>query len=351
MKRNKKSLKSPKQLVALCYIRQSYTRDEEDTNSPERQRANIERIVERNNWIPEWFEDVGGHKSGRYEDNRPGWLALKERLNDSDIVAVVANDLSRLHRNVSSISSLIEILEEQGVALILAASDISIDTSTLMGQMFAQFSGLMDAYYAKDISAKAKDSIMHRKRQGKTVGIPPFGTTRDENGYLTPISTGAWLMPDGTFIAGTQDKPPHDDALWRGYYDCACYILEIYAEGNLGLEKIAYRLNTEGWAFRNRRNNPRPINRSDVLRVISNWQEYGGIVTEKRGKDRPAYAEYDLDAIPFVEERAVMAIELLQKVAQVRKKRTIRPKDHGVKRKAYRYHSMLPLRAISQNPK
>ena len=29
--------------TALCYIRQSYTRDEEHTNSPERQRANIQR--------------------------------------------------------------------------------------------------------------------------------------------------------------------------------------------------------------------------------------------------------------------------------------------------------------------
>ena len=172
---NKDNPTDPNRTIALCYIRQSYTRDDDDTNSPERQRANIQRLVERNDWQPEWYTDVGGHKSGQTEENRPGWLALKERLGDKDIVALVANDLSRLHRNVSSVSSLIEVLEKHKIALLLAASDISIDTTTLMGQMFAQFSSLMDAYYAKDISAKAKDSIAHRKRQGKVIGLPPFG--------------------------------------------------------------------------------------------------------------------------------------------------------------------------------
>ena len=30
--------------IALCYVRQSFTRDEDDKDSPERQRANIERV-------------------------------------------------------------------------------------------------------------------------------------------------------------------------------------------------------------------------------------------------------------------------------------------------------------------
>lgn len=34
--------------VALCYIRQSRTIDEEDTNSPKRQRENIAGACERN---------------------------------------------------------------------------------------------------------------------------------------------------------------------------------------------------------------------------------------------------------------------------------------------------------------
>ncbi len=342
--RKQKQNTAPERRVALCYIRQSYTRDEEDTSSPERQRANIERIVERNDWIAEWYEDVGGHKSGRFEDNRPGWLNLKERLGDDDVVALIANDLSRLHRNVASVSSLIETLEEYNVALLLAAADISIDTSTLMGQMFAQFSGLMDAYYAKDISAKAKDSIAHRKRQGKVVGIPPFGTTRSDEGYLIPTPEGAWLLPDGLFAKGKPDEPPVEGAIWRSYYDCATYILEIYGEGNIGLEKIAYRLSNEGWPFRDRWGNPRPVARADIRRVVGNWPEYGGMVIDKRAKDRPGYESIDLEIILFVEDRAVMPIELLRKVAFIRQKRTVRPKDQGVKRKSYAY----PLSVITR---
>ncbi len=86
--------------IALCYIRQSFTRtgEPDDLNSPERQRANILIVCDKNGWTPEWYEDVGGHKSGRNEKNRPQWLALKSRLSDADVVALVANDLSRLHR-------------------------------------------------------------------------------------------------------------------------------------------------------------------------------------------------------------------------------------------------------------
>lgn len=322
--------------VALCYVRQSYTRDDDDTNSPERQRDNIERILKRNGWIAEWYEDVGGHKSGQYEDNRPAWLQLKERLEDEDVVALIANDLSRLHRNIANISSLVDTLQTTNISLILAASDITIDTSTLMGQMFAQFSGLMDAYYAKDISAKAKDSIAYRKRQGKVVGLPPFGTTRDEEGYLIPTHEGAWYLPDGTFAKGTLEEIPAENALWRNYFDCAKYILTLFAENAQGMEKIAYQLNEEGWAFRDRWGNPRTIERDDIRRVVSNWPTYGGLVMDKRNKDRPGYEELDAETIEFVEERAVMPIDLIRKVALVRQQRTIRPKE-GKTRKAYSY--------------
>ena len=324
--------------VALCYVRQSYTRDEEDMNSPERQRSNIQMLCERRGWTPEWYEDVGGHKSGRHVRNRPAWLNLSEQLSDPNVVAVVANDLSRLHRNVARISTLIEELEERSIALILAASNIEIDTSTIMGQMFAQFSGLMDAYYSKDISMKAKDSIEYRKRQGKVVGMPPFGTTRDEDGYLIPTPEGAWLLPDGRFTVGEADQPPEEEAIWRSYFECAKRILQVYVQNNLGLERIAYQLNTEGWAFRDRRGHPRPITRDDARRIVGNWPEYGGMVLGVRSKDRPAYeSEIDLEHIPFIEERAVYPIELLKKVAVVRQERTVKPKRRGMARKNRTY--------------
>src|SRR5574341_2530446 len=221
----KKSPKLPERNVALCYIRQSQSRDEEDKNSPARQRDNIRLACERNGWIPEWYEDVGGHRSGTSEDKRPEWLSLKARIGDPDVVAVVANDLSRLHRNLAGISTLIDTLEKHGVTLVLAASNNDIDVTTLTGQMFAQVRGLMDAFYAKDVSVKSKDNVEYRKRQGKAIGMPPFGTERDEDGFLIPTQKGAWLLPDGTFRKGKPDDPPLEDAVWRGYYECAYLML------------------------------------------------------------------------------------------------------------------------------
>ena len=132
---SKKLRLSAPRVIALCYIRQSYTRDESDTNSPERQRANIRAVCERNGWVPEWFEDAEGHKSGREVKNRPGWLALKARLGDPTVVALVANDLARLHRKTWRIGHLLDLLDEHDVRLVLAAPGREIDTSTPMGRM------------------------------------------------------------------------------------------------------------------------------------------------------------------------------------------------------------------------
>src|SRR5689334_2997382 len=100
----KKVSPATKRTVALCYVRKSWTDkdkgDEENLDhiSPRRQRDHIRVVCEANGWTPEWYEDVDGHRSGMHEKNRPGWLALKARLGNPDVVALVANDLARLHR-------------------------------------------------------------------------------------------------------------------------------------------------------------------------------------------------------------------------------------------------------------
>src|SRR5688572_31963853 len=122
--------------IALCYIRQSRTRDQDDMNSPERQRANIEMVCLKNAWTPEWYQDTEGHKSGRHVQNRPSWLELNKRLGDGDVVALVANDLARLHRKGWRVGDLIDHLEHYGVALVLAAPGREVDTSIPQGKMF-----------------------------------------------------------------------------------------------------------------------------------------------------------------------------------------------------------------------
>jgi len=275
--------------IALCYVRQSFTRDEDDKNSPERQRANIERVCQENGWTPEWYEDAEGHKSGRKVKNRPGWLALEKRLNDNDGAALVANDLARLHRKGWRVGDLIERLERFEIALVLAAPNRHVDTSTPMGRIFIQFAAIFDEYYAEDISQRVKDNIHYRKSLGKGVGKPPFGTIRGEDGYLIPITDGAWLLENGKFVAGKADEPPETGAIWRSYFECAGRILSLYSENQLGLENIAYQMNEDGWPFCDRWGNPRMGTRDDIRRVVGNWPEYGGIVMDLQSKSRRAY--------------------------------------------------------------
>jgi DNA invertase Pin-like site-specific DNA recombinase len=324
--------------VALCYVRQSYTRDGNDMTSPERQRANIEAVCAKNGWLAEWYQDAEGHKSGRTETNRPGWLALKKRLGDPDVVALVANDLARLHRKGWRVGDLLDFIEEHEVTLVLASPSSPIaDLSSLQGRMMMQIAAMFDEWYAADLSQRQKDSIAYRRGRGKVIGITPFGTMRDKEGYLMPSIKGAWYMPDGSFQAGTVDSMPDPAAMWRSYYECAERILTLYSENQVGVEAVAYQMQIEGWPFRDRNSIPRRIERDDVRRVVAGWPAYGGIVLTKMAKDRPGYDQMNADEIPFNAERAVFDLNLLRRVAAVRRERSIRPANDGVRQDAHVY--------------
>jgi hypothetical protein len=100
-------------------------------------------------------------------------------------------------------------------------------------------------------------SVKYRKSKNVSIGIPPFGTVRDESGALVKSPQGAWLLPDGMFVAGTAgEDAPHSDTKWRGYADCAEAILKTYRGNQQGYARIADALNRQGWAFRDRWNQP-----------------------------------------------------------------------------------------------
>ncbi len=68
------SKSSVERKLALCYVRLSWTRNKSDLTSPERQRAIIEAVCQKNGWIPEWYEDAKGHKTApRRITAQSGW--------------------------------------------------------------------------------------------------------------------------------------------------------------------------------------------------------------------------------------------------------------------------------------
>lgn len=307
-------------------------------HGPERQRANIQAMCDQHGWNPEWYVDAEGHKSGRDVKNRPAWLALKERLSHPDVVALVANDLARLHRKTWRIGHLLEQLDDYGVRLVMAAPGRQLDTSDPMNRMMIQFMAMQDEAYATDISRRAKDSIAYRKGQGKTVGMPPFGTLRNADGYLEPSPEGAWLLPDGRYMPGhIEEDPPEPGALWRGYHEAAQRILELYAENNQGIERIAYQMTDEGWAFRDRKHQPRTINRDDIRRVTSNWRQYAGLSPVGRAKDQNASMLENPTGILYDTGRSVFPMELIERVAQVQEERSVTTRPFGSVKQAHPY--------------
>ncbi len=283
---------SSKRNVALCYIRLSLTKTQDDENSPERQKANCLAYCEFRGWTPELYEDRDGHKSGTKEINRPGWLALKARVTDPDVVAVVANDLSRFHRKGFRMGQLIEMCKEGSLELVKAADKKSIDVNDVTATMWVMMESLFNEYYAEDISRKQKDSIRYRLANGITVGRIPFGTIRPKrdgkSGFLERSSYGVWLLSDKSEVEGRESECPVEGAVWRGYFAAAERTMRLFILGNLGGRKIADMLNKEGYRFRDVDGKPRLFDKECVRSITANWPEYGGVVLGKKAIARNA---------------------------------------------------------------
>jgi hypothetical protein len=138
-------------------------------------------------------------------------------------------------------------------------------------------------------------------------------------------------------VTGHPEEAPEANALWRTYYESAYRALTLFAEGNIGMEKLAYQLNDEGYPFRDRKGRPRRWYQDDTRRVVANWPEYGGLVFDEKAKDRPTHTRSEVDNIHLDADKAVFPVDLLKRVGYVRSERTMLPADHGRKRDVYPY--------------
>jgi hypothetical protein len=91
----------------------------------------------------------------------------------------------------------------------LADPSKQIDFSTPHGRIIAQLSAIFDDWYVMSILIPRKANIAYRKSQNKMVGLPPFGTKRNEDGYLNPSDEGVWLLSEGSWVGAKHaHKPP-----------------------------------------------------------------------------------------------------------------------------------------------
>ena len=110
--------------------------------------------------------------------NRRGLDELTAAVDADKIDAVIVKDLSRLGRHRTQTALFIDYLREHQVRVISATE--GIDTFRDEDDLIIGVRGLMNDYYARDISKKIRAGYRQKQREGIVI-TPPFGYRKDRN--------------------------------------------------------------------------------------------------------------------------------------------------------------------------
>lgn len=302
--------------VALCYVRKSLVRDLVDEISPQRQKDSISREAEQRGLVAELYSDAEGHRSGRNE-NRPGWLSLKDQLDRPEVKVVIVESLSRASRSIRDLFNFVHELERRSIDLVSIKE--RVDTSTAMGRAFFGIIAVLNQFESDVASERASMNIEFLQRgRGRHWGQTPFGCKRDsQDRRLKPSSEGVWWTPSGQVVVGGKDSPAFIDGAgveWRGYYDALQRCYEIYLENRIGYLKIDDELNAEGFRWRGRDGLPRKFNADDIRRMIDMNLIYSGRTVLGRSKD-------GVTSSVKGSHEPILPLEMCARVAELRRER------------------------------
>lgn len=200
----------------LGYIRKSVLDADDESASPARQRAAIEKAISARypGAAIEWYEDL--NISGRYEANRPDWQRLLQDLENQGGNGIVVESIDRAYRNVKEFLSFYDnVLAPAGRTLISATQEI--DMSTAQGRAMASLLMTFAEMESRIAGERFSATIRFRMRsEGRHYGGIPFGCERDEKSHhLIPSQAVYWYNP-ATGEARADEFP---GAERRYYYD------------------------------------------------------------------------------------------------------------------------------------
>lgn len=150
--------------------------DDQERNSLLNQREICHGFAEQHGYtiVGQSFDDnVSGMKF-----NRRGLDELTAAVDADKIDAVIVKDLSRLGRHRTQTALFIDYLREHQVRVISATE--GIDTFRDEDDLIIGVRGLMNDYYARDISKKIRAGYRQKQREGIVI-TPPFGYRKDRN--------------------------------------------------------------------------------------------------------------------------------------------------------------------------
>ena len=213
-KRTKAAEKVKEPLRAYGYVRVSTEEQAAEGLSLEAQEEKIRAYASfKDLELVEIIRDEGA--SGK-DLNRPGFQELLELVGGKQAEALVVFKLDRLTRNTSDLLHLVEDVFKQGNTRFFSISE-EIDTDTAMGRFFLTIMGAMAQMERELISERTSAVLQHKKAQGHSLGLVPYGYER---------------------IEGMLHKEPEEQKILRR--------MKRWRREGLSYKKIAERLNDKG---------------------------------------------------------------------------------------------------------
>jgi DNA invertase Pin-like site-specific DNA recombinase len=155
-------MKANKKTALYCRI----SREDEMTDvssSIETQKAYLKRYANQNNYDNIRFYIDDGHSSTNLE--RPGFIALKNDIENDLIETVISKDLSRLGRDYLTTGYYIEhYIPMHDVRFISVNDQVDTDKSD---NDFTPFRNIMNDWYARDISKKIRSAYKTKALNGE----------------------------------------------------------------------------------------------------------------------------------------------------------------------------------------
>jgi len=163
--------------ITALYCRISREDEMTDVSSSiETQKAYLKRYANQNKYDNTKFYIDDGHTGANFE--RPGFISLKEDIENDQIGIVITKDLSRLGRDYLTTGYYIEHYFPLHDVRYIAVND-QVDTDKNDND-FAPFRNIMNEWYARDIGNKIRSAYKTKALNGDFTGLfPPYGYDRD----------------------------------------------------------------------------------------------------------------------------------------------------------------------------
>ena len=304
-------------MKCIIYVRVS-TEMQVDGYSLDGQKNILTKYAEREGMtVLHIYEDAG--KSGKSIEGRPAFKnMLLDIENGLDADYILVYKLSRFGRNAADILNSLEFIKDYDVNLI--SVEEGLDSAQTTGKLLISIMSTMAEMERENIIEQTMNGRREKARQGGwNGGFAPYGYT----------------LVDGKLIVDAEEA------------ETVKLIFTMYAEGTIGIDKIARELNNRGIKKNCHYNASLDIwSRSLIKNILSNpiyigKMPYGRRKKEKVKGTKNTYRRVEVKdyILSDGEQEAIISQELWDKVNQVRDDR--RPQDSLVGRKRVHYLSSL----------